>query len=547
MTDALSNIKVGNEPQNVPARGKNQVRNNAGGYVFKVTDEVRLTRFLILGTDGGTFYQSEKDFTDENATFLFDLITNGNEAMVRDLTRSVSVEGRAKNRKPALFAVAALLAFGEDKKASRALFQEVVRTGTDLFTIAGYIKNLGGSGRAKRNAMKEWYESKTDDELAYQLVKYRQRNGWTHKDVLRVSHATPSEGLAQFALGKEITAPVPSIIDGFHAAQNAKTGKQAVEVLNEYRNLPWETLPTETHKTAEVWETLFNNGQLRGQALVRNVIRMSRLGLLNPLGNAEFTNKVAQAIADPANVKAGRVHPISYLLALVTYVEGQLDRRASDYSYTTVRRMDWVVAPAIEKALTDAFYASFQNVVPTGKSTLIALDVSGSMASPAGGIDLSCAQVGAAVAMTIARTEQNSLIRGFTTEFRGRGQRNQTQLTDLGITSNTDLSTAMERVYKSNFGGTDLALPMVWAKEQGLSVESFVIITDNETWAGRTHPFQALKDYRKASGINARLAVLGVEANPFTIADPSDAGMADFVGFDAGMMSTLRDFLAGDL
>ena len=48
------------------------------------------------------------------------------------------------------------------------------------------------------------------------------------------------------------------------------------------------------------------------------------------------------------------------------------------------------------------------------------------------------------------------------------------------------------------WGGTDCALPMVWAQKNRVDVDTFVIYTDNETWAGPVHPAQALRSYREA-------------------------------------------------
>ncbi len=44
---------------------------------------------------------------------------------------------------------------------------------------------------------------------------------------------------------------------------------------------------------------------------------------------------------------------------------------------------------------------------------------------------------------------------------------------------------------------------------------------------------QALRDYRKKTGIAAKLVVVGMVSNGFSIADPDDGGMLDVVGFDA--------------
>jgi hypothetical protein len=44
---------------------------------------------------------------------------------------------------------------------------------------------------------------------------------------------------------------------------------------------------------------------------------------------------------------------------------------------------------------------------------------------------------------------------------------------------------------------------------------------------------QALRQYREATGIPAKLVVVAMASNGFSIADPNDAGMLDVVGFDA--------------
>jgi len=91
-------------------------------------------------------------------------------------------------------------------------------------------------------------------------------------------------------------------------------------------------------------------------------------------------------------------------------------------------------------------------------------------------------------------------------------------------------------------GGTDCALPMVWAQKHRVDVDTFVIYTDNETWAGNVHPAQALRAYRDARGIPAKLVVVGMTSTGFSIADPADAGMLDVVGFDTSTPPVIADF-----
>ena len=56
------------------------------------------------------------------------------------------------------------------------------------------------------------------------------------------------------------------------------------------------------------------------------------------------------------------------------------------------------------------------------------------------------------------------------------------------------------------------------------------------------NPHEALRMYRKQTGINARLIVVGMTATEFTIADPTDPGMLDVVGFDTAAPSLIADF-----
>ena len=109
------------------------------------------------------------------------------------------------------------------------------------------------------------------------------------------------------------------------------------------------------------------------------------------------------------------------------------------------------------------------------------------------------------------------------------------------------LDDAVKTVSDLPFGGTDCALPMLYAQAQKREIDAFVIYTDSETWAGDIHPAQALGEYRRASGIDSRLVVVGMVSNGFSIADPADLGMLDVVGFDTATPQVISDFARGAL
>lgn len=514
-----------------------QIPNSAGGFTFQVSDKDRLTRFLVLGTDSGTYYVNEEKLTEQNVEFLVELI-NKDPDLVLNTTIEVSHSGRAYRNSSAIF-VLALLFKHADKSFKASLNQtlpKVARTSTHLFEFASYIELLGGWGRAKRDAVANWYTSKTPDELAYQAVKYRQRDGWTHRDLFRLSHPKGvNHNIGNFVLGKPMISndEVPTILEGFEFVQEQTSIKGVTQVLHIHRNLPWEAVPTQFHKSPELWKKLFENGQLQGQALLRQITRLSRLGMFEDM---VFAHEYANKLVDEQMIAKTRLHPIQYLLALIGHTEGQIPRSGAQTGWFgyNARQKDWNVSPVIRDALDAGFYKSFKYVEPANKRTMIGMDISGSMSSLAMGIDLSCAQVGAAMAMAVARTEPYYQIRGFSTEFK-----------DLGISAGMSLQDVLARTENQNFGRTNCSLPMEYARQHKLEIDTFVVITDSETYAGRRHPHVELKSYREQMGVDAKLVVMGMTATQFAVADPSDRGMLDVCGADTSVPRLVADFSAG--
>lgn len=536
-----ASAKVGT-PQMTRTPGRtDEVKNHAGGFVFEVNDKARLDRFLILGSEG-TYYAKAEKITDDNVKFIANLISK-DEALVLKSLVEVSTQGKAYRNTPAIFTLAMLMVHGKNKVATRAAVNSVVRTAPHLYEFVNFLDSFGGWGRAKRGAVSDWFAGKDAQSLAYQFVKYRGgRDGWTMRDVMRVAHPQGVDaGVGNFILRGDVNGEVPSVITDFEEIKRAGSVAEVLRVLERNPSLPWETIPTQFLNERAVWERLFRNGAVKGQALVRNITRLAKVGMFDDLN---FAVDYAAALTDVNMIERTRLHPINFLNAAVVYRDGQKDRNNSYGYYASSRSKSWNTQGIISDALDEGFHLAFKSVVPAGKRTMVAVDVSGSMSCDAIGLDLSCAQVSGAMAMTIARTEPASMIRGFTTG-NGRGWGRSAELTDLGITAKTGLAQAMRNVQKNNFGGTDCAQPMLWALENKVDIDTFVVITDNETWAGQVKPVDALKRYRQATGIDARVAVLGVASTGFTIADPRDSGMMDFVGFSSDAPSVLADFSAG--
>jgi 60 kDa SS-A/Ro ribonucleoprotein len=551
--------KITPQSRPIPGQEDRQVKNQAGGYVYGIDKWSMLHRFLILGTEGNTYYATQREQTKGNLDNLRACVAEDGLRTVRVICE-ISNDGRAPKNDPAILALAVASTLGNDatRKAALDALPTVCRTGTHLFMFAGFRDELGGWGRGVQRAVGNWYMNKEEDDLAYQLIKYRQRGSWTHRDLLRLAKPKtdyvlrlPERAAIRWAVGKdlpeEMLAVLPRRIEGFEKiSAPGVTAAQAAKLVQEY-DLPREAVPTELLNSVEVWDALLPTMPLT--ALIRNLATMTRNGLLTP--TSEATRTVQEKLADTDRLRKSRVHPMQVLIALRTYAAGHSLRGQNS----------WVPLPVVIDALDEAFYESFGNVEATGKRRMIALDISGSMwGGMVGGVPgFTPAQASAAMAMVSLKTGDPYEVVAFTSggrtgSFYSYGGSYGTPPDELipGLSSMSlsgrqrldDVERAMQAISRY-MGGTDATLPIRYATEQKREVDVFEVYTDNETWAGPEHVSQALRAYRQKSGIDAKLVSVAFTATEYSVADPADPGMLDVVGFDTAAPNLISAFAEG--
>jgi 60 kDa SS-A/Ro ribonucleoprotein len=556
------------QSQAIPGRS-DMAQNNAGGFGWQANPWDRLKRFLILGVEGSTIYVQKRELQTRNLTNVEACIKENGPLVVNTVVE-ISKSGRAPKNDPALAVLAMCMKYGDDatRRAAYLAVPAVARIGTHLFHLAEYMDQFGcGWGRGKRNAIGRWYDGMDPNRLALQLVKYQQRDGWSHRDMLRLSHPSKHERggetdqLLAYATGKlspELLMREPDnalrLVYAHEQAKQAGDAREIMFLINDY-GLPRESIPTQFLNDPKVWEALLDN-RGRGMpmtALVRNLAKMTSIGLIRP-NDTGTTSKVVQLLTNKEAIRYSRIHPLQALVALNTYGRGRGVRGS----------LTWSPVQKIKNALDRLFYASFGNVESTGLRYLLALDVSGSMSGPeiANMPGVSPRIGSAAMALVTAAAEEEHHIVGFTSSGSGWGSTRKVKnfwaspnqrsswgaggVTALDIHPRQRLDDVVKEVSGLPFGGTDCALPMLYALDNNIPVDMFVIYTDSETWAGGIHPKQALDKYRKKMGIDARMVVVGMTSNGFTIADPEDKGMLDVVGFDTATPNLIAGFAKGE-
>ena len=527
-------------PQSEPLNER-QVPNSAGGHAFPVDDMTRLQRFLILGSEGGSYYASERKLTLENAAAVKRCIENDGTNAVYEIAY-ISRHGRAPKVGPPLFALAMAATYGHlgTRELAFAYLPQMARTGSHLQMFIDYIGTMRGWGRGLRKAIGNWYTQRPLKDAVYQTVKYRQRYNLTHRDLLRKAHPYVTDSQMNILFEWITKGTLPSWQDhpALHlilAYEDAKTaGPNDLARIIELLKLTWEMVPSEMLDKPEVWRALAQDMPMT--ALLRNLATLTRVGVIAPMDSAE----VCETLKSIGTMH--KIHPIAVLTALLVYRAGKGVRGKNT----------WIPVPQVIDALDAAFGRSFSQAPQTNKRLYLGIDVSGSMShgEVAGVPGLSPRMAAAAMAMAIARREPNYYMAGFAASPGESPRlayvnRQAPVMSPLDITASDSISDAMQKTRDLPFGRTDCALPMLHAMELKLNVDCFIILTDSETWVGNIHPVEALRQYRRKSGIPATLVVVGMVSNEFTIADPDDAGMMDVVGFDSAVPELITDFVTG--
>jgi 60 kDa SS-A/Ro ribonucleoprotein len=543
MTGLVQHVSTRKTPQSAPIPGREpeMAKNAAGGYAFTIGDWERLRRFLILGSEGGTYYATEQKLTVENAEVVRRCAGEDGLRTVATIV-SVSQAGLAPRNDAAILALA-LTAKTGDERTRRAAYDAVptvCRTGTHLFQFAEAIEALGGWGRGARRAITQWYAGKEPDALAYQLVKYRQRNGWTHRDLLRLTHPRPQDeahdALYAWLRGAALTegqeavyqrlwpeaGGLPRLIEGFTALLEPGLYPEGAAVLIREYGLPWEAVPSHHAKDPGVMMALLESMPVT--ATLRQLGRYGAAGLLSPFSGA--TTIVLNRLRDTVALRKARVHPMAVLLALKTYAQGHGMR--GEHA--------WKPVQGIVDALDQAFYDTIPNVPTTGKRLLVAIDVSGSMSMQmCAGYPISATESAAAMALITMRVEPNHHVIGF-----------HTSASAIPVSPRQRLDDVLRVLRDQPSGGTDLAMPVLYAEHLGLELDGILVLTDNETWAGAQHPAQALQRYRGPNP-GVRLVNAAMTATGTSTRDPKDPLTLECIGLDASMSGIAAGFIAGEV
>lgn len=523
-------------------RDPKQRQNWGGGYSYEVDCWTQLNRFLILGSEDGNYYAGARELTLDNVGSLEECLDEDPDRAV-DQIREISVQRRGLSNNTCIFALAYCLQYDTPnvKEQAQQYVLDVCRTGSHILRLVDELDSLGGWPKTVRDAVASWYELKPVSELAYQCVKYQNRHGWSHQDAMRMAHPDfdRSEEPTRDALFEWVCDrwdEVPEEVkqhDDLERVRlkeriNATNSSSEAASLIKQGALPREFVPGRLKGSKDVWrELLFAGNGMPVWSLTRNLGKMSEVGLFD---DQDALDKAVDLLTDEDVIEGSGIHPVKLLTSRLVYESGRSFRGS----------LRWPVKQELVKALEDGFYTAFSNVEPTGDRFLLALDVSGSMTGQITGHNITAMQSAAACAMTRVRSEAKgdgstkaiAFSDGSNSGGWG-GRKNDYTPTSFPLSATDQFDEIYNRMDRLDFAATNCALPMKYAEKKSLDVDTFVVYTDSETNTRDQHPQDALNSYRQSTGKDAKMVVVGLQANPFSIAHPDDPLTMDVAGWDA--------------
>ena len=329
----------------------------------------------------------------------------------------------------------------EGKPYTRKTVMGVVQRGDDATEILSFY--LNNFGKPIPNSLRKGLADVFGTFDEYTLAKYKgQGKGVKMRDVLCLCRPTPKDE-NQSALWKRLLE-----------------GRLETPVT-------WETQLSAKGDSKETWESLIDSGKVGYMALLRNLRNIVQAGPAN-------IEKVYAVIEDPEAVKRSRQLPFRFLSA---------------YKSVSV-----IAGSRAFNALESAVEASVQNMPRLGGTTVIAVDVSGSMSSPISAkSDIRCCEIGMMLGLIANKMCDNSIFYTF-----------ENKIEKPALSSrNGILYTAVKEAKAS--GGTDMDLPFEKMMEDRVRADRIILISDNMCNAGVSYwnktPVQSLADqYRQKTG-----------------------------------------------
>ena len=410
----------------------NKTVNKSGHAAYKMPDKEKLVTQVL------TSFFNEDKFYGDNSAEMQKTIKNVIAKDAEFVAKLAVFARREFNMRSVAHVLTAYLAHEVNGKPyTRQTVKAVTLRGDDATEIMACYLNL--FGKPIPNSLRKGIADVMQGFDEYTLAKYKgEGKAVKMRDLLCLCRPTP---------------------------KNEKQSDMWKRLLNGELETPytWETELSAKGNNAKTWEALIESGKVGYMALLRNLQNILK-------ANPSNVNDVLDIIQDPEKVKRSKQLPFRYLSAY--------------------KEVSAFCGSKILDVLENAAEASCENIPKLSGTTVIAVDVSGSMGDKISAkSDVRCYEIAMLLGLIANKICDNSIFYTFNNTIKKYAISHRSGILDTAIRSTCG-------------GGTYMHLPFDKMISDDVKADRIIILSDNECngafWGS---PVQAHADnYRKKSG-----------------------------------------------
>ncbi|XP_046738503.1 60 kDa SS-A/Ro ribonucleoprotein-like [Diprion similis] len=534
-----------------------------------IRPEVRLRQYLYVGKEypnyqpGNWFFH--KYYEEGRVQSIKNIVESKNPLVAIDLIKKAFESKLVQNPETLIFALAVCARQTENERLRQAAYDTVKKicvTPQDFILFVKFASQIAksapepkhGWGGGWRRAVNDWYLSKDPLDLAKCVTRYRGRYGWTHKDIVKLSHPK-TDDIAKKAVLKYVLFGLKEAKKEFGDKPEAKEVIQYIEQVEEFKhcedeilagrllelyNLTLDHIPGHLLKCKEVWNSLIPAMNIT--MLLKNLQRMHNYGVLEQAGAA--VDKVVDEICNQEKLANEKIHPALVLITIKNYEKSgrPLSYEKQKARKTKIRSV--IIPPKPTRKIVEALYKtleySFNSLEPTGLKYMITIDMNKAMqGSPAWRCgNLSSAEAGCLIALCLLRSEVNVTVAVF----------KKFSVHEVYLNKNASLGQIVKKMKQTPTGDVNLEKPMIWAAEKKKQFDVFINVVDvvdkrfgNEV---RTdNPRKAIKEYRSKMGLkNAKLVTCAMATAQMVPHSDDNESILTICGFDENVPKIIEAF-----
>lgn len=481
--------------------------NEAGGAAYSRDPEAALALYAATGCLSGTFYAGAD-------TQLAEVLALCRQVSSEFVMKTALYARRLAHMKDMPALLMAVLAARDGDRLEEA-FGRVIDNGRMLRSFVQIVRS-GVTGRKSlgsrpKRLMQQWLERTSVEQILSAAIGDKP----SLADIVRMVHPKPQdkarEALYAWLIGRPyLEESLPELVRVFESFKKAP-GAEVPE-------LPFQYL-TALSLTCAHWKQIARRASWQTTRMNLNTFR--RHGVFE---DAEMVGVVVKRLKDEGEIDRARVFPFQLMTAYRAAGNG--------------------MPQEIVDALQDAMEIATRNVPKLRGNVVVAVDVSGSMASAISGFRpgstsvVNCVQVAALIAACIKRSNPSARIVPFAEAVRS-----------IHLNAGDTVMTQAGQLAAMVGGGTAVSAPLAMLNREKAKVDVLVIVSDNQSWidsrvAGGTETMRQWSEI-KLRCPQAKMACIDLQPN-LTSQTLQQQDILHVGGFSDAVFSVLQDFV-GDM